>query len=70
MTTQGDDTRNRIVQYIEQYDERNGYGPTLEQIAAAVGVNYSTAQWHLSVLEQQGRIVHEPYKARSVEVVK
>jgi len=61
-------TRDRILAYIREYCSTNGYGPTMHEIADAVGVaSTNTVAYHVRQLEAQGRIMRRaPRRHRSI----
>jgi len=47
------------------------YGPTVEEIRQAVGLNHrSSVQWHITNLIQEGYLERVPRKHRSVHATK
>lgn len=58
----------RIVEFIRQYDAEYGLAPTLEEIAAEMGVSKVTIYEHLTALEKKGALKRSYHKARSVEL--
>lgn len=49
--------QRRTLEYLRNYIAEHGYGPTLKEIAAVIGVRSpSTAHFHLSRLEDKGFI--------------
>ncbi len=61
-------TRDRILEYIREYCSTNGYGPTMREIADAVGVaSKNTVAYHVRQLEAQGHIMRRaPRRHRSI----
>lgn len=60
----------QILEFISQFIQRNGYAPTLGEIAEAVGVSaVSTIHEHLAGLERKGFIKKKPGIERSIEIV-
>ena len=66
----GSRVRQRIVLFIATYTEREGFPPTLREIATAVDLWHSTVQHHLGVLAKDGWITRTPYIARSIRLLK
>ena len=63
------ETRRRVLRFIKQQN-MHGIAPTLDEIAAAVGIaSKSTAALHVTNLEQEGAIVREPDKPSSIQAV-
>ncbi len=48
---------------------KDGTAPTLQELAKACGVGYSTARYHLLELEKKGAIRRIPGQARGIEIV-
>jgi repressor LexA len=48
--------RQRIVQFLHEFTEQEGYPPTLREIGAAVGLATSSVHYHLSVLQDSGHL--------------
>lgn len=61
--------QQQIYDYIKQYQEENGYPPSVREMAAAVGLSSpSTVHAHLSALEDHGLIKRDASKPRALEV--
>ena len=61
------DTRVRILQFITVYREEWGFGPSVREIAKAIGVSSpSTVAQHLDWLEDHGMIIRTKSKFRSL----
>lgn len=55
--TQGEQTRERIMQAIISYIEKHQYAPTVREIAAMTGIkSLSTVHHHISVLIDIGKL--------------
>ncbi len=48
--------RRRIVRFVRDFTEQEGYPPTLREIGAAVGLAPSSVHYHLSVLQDGGHM--------------
>ena len=60
-------TRDKILQFIILYREEWGFGPSIREIARAVGVTSpTTVAQHLDQLELRGLITREEHKWRSI----
>lgn len=60
-------TRDKILQFIILFREEHGFGPSIREIARAVGVSApSTVAHHLTWLEDHGMISRSQYKFRSL----
>ena len=56
-----------VLDSIERTVEKKGYGPTVREICADLGLSSpSTVHVHLKTLEQKGYIVRDPLKSRSI----
>lgn len=59
--------QQQVYDYIEQYIEAKGFGPTVREICEAVGLSSpSTVHVHLKTLEEKGFIVRDSLKSRSI----
>ena len=59
--------QQQIYDYIEQYIEHKGFGPTVREICDAVNLSSpSTVHVHLRTLEEKGYIVRDSLKSRSI----
>lgn len=60
-------TRENILAFLRTYKEKNGYAPTLREIAQACAVkSLSVVQFHLDRLEHAGAIRRDKEKSRSI----
>ncbi len=57
-----------VYQYLFTTIQRNGYPPTLQEIAANCGLNETQLIQSLNQLEQEGRISHSPQKTRGLRI--
>lgn len=58
-----------VMECIERCIEEKGYGPTVREICAELGLSSpSTVHVHLKTLEQKGYIVRDPLKSRSISL--
>ena len=56
-----------VLDCIERVVKEKGYGPTVREICADLGLSSpSTVHVHLKTLEQKGYIVRDPLKSRSI----
>lgn len=63
-------SRARVLDFIEAYIEDHGYGPSIRDIAAGVGLaSVSSAEYHLHQLEAEGCITRAPKVPRSIRLV-
>lgn len=58
-----------VMNSIEKCIKEKGYGPTVREICADLGLSSpSTVHVHLKTLEQKGYIVRDPLKSRSISL--
>jgi len=58
----------RVVDFVRDFTVRNGYAPTLDEMAQAFGVSKVTVYEHVQKLKRRGALRHTPRRARSIEV--
>lgn len=51
---QGVAKRNEIFNFVRQFIKIHEYAPTLKEISASVGVNFSTVRKHIRILVADG----------------
>jgi|GEM_PF-3988290 len=69
-TSEGRETRQRILNAIVSLHERMGLSPTVREIAEQAGVkSTSTVERHLEVLKQEGKVFWEKGKVRTIRVL-
>ena len=61
----GVDRRDLILSYILQYQQENGFSPSVSEISTEVGSVRSNIHHHLRVLSQEGRLTSKSGFARS-----
>lgn len=62
--------QRQIVDYLAQYIQRNGFSPTLREIADALGVSsLATVHEHLQALERKHIIRRHEGSARGIELI-
>ncbi len=62
--------QRQIVDYIAQYIQKNGFSPTLKEIAKAIGVSsLATVHEHLQALERKNVIKRHEGTVRGIEMV-
>jgi len=65
------DTQQRILDYIENYIEVNGYPPSVREIGQAVDLkSTSTVHGHLNRLEKKGLLHREAMKPRTIDITR
>ncbi|MDO4493989.1 MAG: hypothetical protein Q4C53_08920 [Clostridia bacterium] len=63
------DKTGEILRFIRTYREENGYGPTMREIGAAVGMRSQATVFNkLARMERDGLVTTIPGKHRSVRV--
>lgn len=60
--------REQVLAFIQAYIGQHPYPPTVREIADGCGINTTTAQHHLVVLRELGRIKRTP-GSRTIELV-
>lgn len=61
--------QRQILEVIEECQKRNGYAPSVREIAQMVGLkSASTVKHHLDILEKQGLLAREVGKPRTLDV--
>lgn len=58
-----------VVEAVAAYHRHNGYGPTVDEIAYAVGRSRTAVRFQLDKLIEDGIIAHTPGKIRTIRVV-
>jgi len=58
----------QILTLIRDGTRRNGYSPTLQELADEIGVSKVTVFEHIEELENRGLLLRSAHKARSLEV--
>ena len=62
--------QKKVLAFIEQFAQENGYPPSVREIANAVGLkSTSTVHGHLQRLEKRGLLHRDAMKPRAMEVV-
>jgi repressor LexA len=62
--------QRRIVEFIAQYIQKNGYSPTLQEIANAIGVSsLATVHEHLQALQRKRVIKKFEGAVRGIELI-
>ncbi len=62
--------QKQILDFIAQYIQRNGYSPTLQDIATAIGVSsLATVHEHLETMEKKGVIKRRDGSVRGIELL-
>lgn len=61
----GQENRQKILHFIREYTQREGYPPTLRETAETVGLATSTVFYHRSVLQETGQLHHSAGRPRT-----
>lgn len=62
--------QRQILDFIAQYVQKNGYSPTLQEIAKALGVSsLATVHEHLAAMEKKGVIKKYEGAVRGIEIL-
>lgn len=62
--------QRQIVDFISQYIQKNGFSPTLQEIADAIGVSsLATVHEHLEALSKKGVIRKYEGSVRGIEII-
>ena len=63
------DKREKILEFLRQFIEANGYSPSVREICAAVGLrSTATVAYHLTALREQGLIDRPGEKKRAISI--
>lgn len=65
-TRRGNRQRLKIHQFTTTFKQRNGYSPSYREIADEVGLAVSTVKFHLSILQEDGRLRRGPGQPRTL----
>lgn len=57
-----------VLKYIVRFRNKNGYSPTLAELAEQLGVSKVTVFEHVGALEKKGALRRDKHKARSLEL--
>lgn len=67
---QGEKRRKDILKFVRSYSAKNGWAPTIQEIADAVGlVSPNSTRQHLHKLVENGFIHMEPRQARAIALI-
>ena len=63
--------RERILSFLTHYLDRNGYAPSMREIAAGVGLSSpATVYYHLKKLEESGAVSLSDAKSRAIRLTR
>ena len=60
------DQQHRVLTAIQDQIRRQGYPPTVRELAQHLGVAVGTVQAHLRALERKGALKRRPFQARGL----
>ncbi len=58
-----------VLRFLEEYSDRHGYSPTLQEIADRLGVSKITALSHLRQLEKGRHVRRSYYRRRGIQIL-
>ena len=62
---------SRVLEYVNDHIEENGFPPSVREICAALGYkSTSTVHIYLKALEEEGKIIKSPSKPRTLRVMR
>lgn len=71
LIAQGIDRRRAILRFVKDYTRREGYPPSIAEIAAGVELSSNTAvRHHLETLREEGFVDWTPDRYRSLKILK
>jgi repressor LexA len=63
------DRQRLVLNFVEEYCRRQGYPPTVREVAAHFGVQPRAAADHLAALKKKGHLHREPGRSRGLSLV-
>lgn len=70
LISQGENRRAAILEFVRSYVASNGWAPTIQEVADAVGlVSPNSTRGHLHKLAEQGYLNMNPRQARAIALV-
>ena len=69
MTAAAEIAQGKILAAIEEFRNEKGYSPTVRELGVLTKMGTSTAQYHLTQLELQGKITRDRVLPRTIVVV-
>ncbi|MGE0479476.1 MAG: transcriptional repressor LexA [Phycisphaerae bacterium] len=58
----------RVLTFVRDYERRNGYAPTMQELADEFGVSKVTIFEHISALQKKGYLKRTRHRARSLRL--
>lgn len=59
-----------VIEAVETLTQREGYPPTVSELARYLGIVKSDVQYHVDHAVEKGLLTREPHKARTLRVVR
>lgn len=69
LMAQGDARRRQLVKFLAEYIKKNGYSPSIMEIAEYMGLTKTAIAYHLKKLQEDGQVSMAPGKYRSLRVL-
>lgn len=66
MNDGGDWQRHRILGFLREFAQREGYSPSYREIGESLGIAVSTVSYHLGLLRAEGSLDREPGRPRAI----
>ena len=66
----GNESREKIFNYIKIYVKENGYSPSIREICYGVYLTLATVKQHLDILKEDKIITFIPMKSRTIRILK
>jgi SOS-response transcriptional repressor LexA len=66
----GEEKRAKILRYVSYEHARDGYSPSIRDIASAIKSSPATTHRHIRILKDQGLIDFKPGVSRTIRVVR
>ena len=64
------DKADRILEYVNQFVQENGYAPSVREIGAAVGLrSTASVSYHIQALQEKGLLITPDSKGRKRSIV-
>ena len=66
MTVAAEIAQGKILAAIEDFMREKGYAPSVRELGALTSMSTSTAQYHLTQLELQGKLTRDRVRPRTI----
>jgi sulfur relay (sulfurtransferase) DsrC/TusE family protein len=63
------DKQSAIINFISDYQKKNGFSPSIRDIAKAKGITVKGAYDHVAAIEKKGLLTHVKGTSRSIQIV-